>query len=109
MAPQYIHKSILITKFGLFDWIVMLFGMKNAINIVFRTMTKVFGTYMDKILKFFVDDLNVHNLNWEEHLKHLQYVLMRLKEVNFKLNPNKCEFTNSKLAFLGHDVSREGT
>jgi len=64
---------------------------------------------MNKFLKVFVDDLNVHNLNWEEHLKHLQYVFMRLREVNLKLNPNKCEFANSKLAFLGHDVNQEGT
>jgi len=87
----------------------MPFGMKNATNIVSKTMTKVFRTYMDKFLNFFVNDLNVHNLNWEKHLKHLQYVLMRSREVNLKFNPSKCEFANSKLAFLGHDISQEGT
>jgi len=87
----------------------MPFGMKNVISTFYRTMMKVFGAYMDKFLKVFVDDLNVHNLNWEEHFKHLQYVLMNLREVTFKLNPNKCEFVNFKLAFLGHDISRKGT
>jgi hypothetical protein len=104
-----VHKSILITKLGLFDWIVMTFGMKNATSTFSRTMTEVFGTYMHKFLKVFVDDLNVHNLSWEEHLKHLQYVLMKLREINFKLNPSKCEFANFKLAFLGHEVNQEGT
>ncbi len=39
----------------------MLFGMKNATNTFSRTMIEVFGEYMDKFLKVFVDDLNIHN------------------------------------------------
>lgn len=42
---------------------------------------------MDKFLKVFMNNLNVHNMSWEEHLEQLWYVLMRLKEVNLKLNP----------------------
>jgi hypothetical protein len=44
------------------------FGMKNATNTFSRTMTEVFGQYMDKFLKVFVDDLNIHNMIWEDHL-----------------------------------------
>jgi hypothetical protein len=87
----------------------MPFSMKNGTTTFSKTMMEVFGSYMDKFLKVFVDDLNVHSLNWGEHLKHLQYIIMRLKEVNFKLNPNKCEFAKSKLVFLGHEVNRKGT
>jgi len=79
---------------------------KNATIIFFHTMmTEVFGANMDKFLRVFVDDLNVHNLTWEEHIKHLWYVFMRLKEVNLKLNPNKWEFEKTNLTFLGHVVS----
>jgi hypothetical protein len=70
----------------------MPFGMKNAINTFYRMITKVFGAYLDRFLKVFVDDLNVHNLTWEKHLEHLHYVLLRLREVNLKLNRGKCEF-----------------
>ncbi len=70
---------------------------------------EVFGAYLNKFLKVFVDDLNVHSLNWEEHLEHLCFVLLKLKEVNLKLNPGKCEFAKISLAFLGHVVSRDGT
>jgi hypothetical protein len=83
--------------------------MINATSTFSITMTEVFGTYMDKFLKVFVDDLNIHSLSWEEHFKHLQYVLMKLREVNLKLNPNKCEFARFKLAFLGHEVNQERT
>jgi hypothetical protein len=65
----------------------MPFGMKNPTNTFAKMMTEVFRTYMDKFLKMFVDDFNIHSLTWEEHLEHLHFILMKLKEVNLKLNP----------------------
>jgi hypothetical protein len=59
-------------------------------------MTKVFGKYMDKFLKVFVDDLNIHNMTWEDHLHYLHFVMMKLREVNLKFNPNKHEFDKNK-------------
>jgi hypothetical protein len=68
MSLEDVKKTALITKSSLFDWNVMPFGMKNATNTFSRTMTKVFRQYMDKFLKVFVDDLNIHNMIWEDHL-----------------------------------------
>jgi hypothetical protein len=56
LAPKDVHKFALITKSGLFNWIVMPFGMENATNTFSKTMTKDFGAYMDKFFKVFVDD-----------------------------------------------------
>jgi hypothetical protein len=56
-----------------------------------------------------VDDLNVHNENWAEHLQHLDAVFFKLKEVNMKLNPSKCCFAARSITFLGHVVSHQGT
>lgn len=63
---------------------------------------------MDKFLKVFVDDLNIHIMSWEKHLEHFLLVLMKLKEVKLKLNFNKCEFLKTNIGLLGHVVSREG-
>jgi hypothetical protein len=63
MAPKDIRKSTLIIKSGPFHRTVMPFGMKNATNSFFRIMTKVFCEYLDKFLKVFVDDLNIHSHN----------------------------------------------
>lgn len=110
MAQKDIYKLVLIMmKSGLFDWTIMPFGMKNATNSFLKTMIEVFNVYLDKFLKVFVDDLNVHCLSWEEHLKHLHYVLLHLKEVNLKLNLGKCDFAKFSLSFLGYIVSRDGT
>ncbi len=91
----------LITELKLFD-IVMSFGIWNVINMFLMTMMEVFKTHMDKLLKVFINDLNVHNMSWEEHLEHLQYVFTRLMKMNLKLNLEKCEFVESNLTFLSH-------
>jgi hypothetical protein len=59
--------TTLITKIGLYEWMVMLFGLKNATNTFTKTMSKVFKELGDKFLKVFVDDFNVHIKSWEEH------------------------------------------
>jgi hypothetical protein len=50
-------------------------------------MSLVFKELRDKFLRVFVDDLNVHSESWDDHLRHLEAVLSKLREVNLKLNP----------------------
>jgi hypothetical protein len=109
MAHEDMGKIALITKSGLYDWTVMPFGLKNATSTFTRTMTEVFKDLGNSFLKIFVDDLNVHNEKWQDHLQHLGAVLSRLREVNLKLNPSKCCFAARSIMFLGHVVSKEGT
>jgi hypothetical protein len=109
MTPEDMGKTALVTKSGLFQWIVMPFGLKNATSTFVRTMTEVFKDLGNSFLNFFVNDLNVHSEEWQDHLQHLEAVLSRLKEVNLKLNPSKCCFTAGNVVFLGHVVSKEGT
>jgi hypothetical protein len=74
---QYIVFITRIHTIGcMFEWTIMPFGMKNATNTFSKTMTKVFGEYLNKFLKVFVDDLNIHSHSWEQHLEHLCFVLL---------------------------------
>jgi hypothetical protein len=108
MAPEDMKKTALVTKTGLYDWTVMPFGLKNATNTFTKTMSLVFRDLGDKFLKVFVDDLNVHSEYWEDHLRHLEAVFSKLREVNLKLNPGKCCFAAESIVFIGHVVSKEG-
>jgi hypothetical protein len=72
-------------------------------------MSEVFKDLGSKFLKVFVDDLNVDNESWGEHLQHLDMVLCKLRELNLKQNPNKCCFAAKNITFLGHVVSESGT
>jgi len=102
-------KTALVIKSGLFEWTVMPFGLKNATSTFTWTMTEVFKDVGDSFLKVFVDDLNVHSEEWQDHLQHLGVVLSRLREVNLKLNSSKCCFVATSVVFLGHVVNKEGT
>jgi hypothetical protein len=77
----------------------MPFGLKNATSTFTMTMSTVFKELRDKFLKIFVDDLNIHSENWEEHLQHLDAVFFKLREMNLKLNPSKCCFAAKKSHF----------
>jgi hypothetical protein len=109
MALEDVRKTTIIMKVGVFDWNVMHVGMKNATNLLSRMTIEVFGEYIDKFLKMFVDDLNIYIMTWEEHLEHLSFMLLKLREINLKLNLGKCEFTNTCVGILGHIVNKEGT
>jgi hypothetical protein len=71
-------------------------------------MFEVFKDLGSAFLKVFVDDLNVHSETWDDHIRHLDAVLNKLRGVNLKLNPSKCCFDAKSITFLGHVVSREG-
>jgi hypothetical protein len=100
MAPEDMGKTALVTKSGLFEWTVMSFGLKNATSTFARTMTKVFKDLGNSFLKIFVDDLNVHSVEWQAHLQHLEAVLSRLREVNLKLNLTLFALTKKDVDFI---------
>jgi hypothetical protein len=99
MAPKDMKKATLITKTRQYDWIVMPFGLKNATSTFVKIMSTIFKELGENFLKIFVDDLNIHSENWEEHLQHLDVVFFKLREVNLKLNPSKCCFVAKKSHF----------
>jgi hypothetical protein len=109
MALEDMKKTTLITKTRLYDWTVMPFGLKNVTSTFTKTMSEVFKDLGDKFLKVFVDDFNIHIESWKEHFQHLEVMFFKLKEVNLKLNPNKCCFVTKNITFLGHVVNKEGT
>jgi len=92
MSLDDVKKTTIITKSGLYDWNVIPFGLKNATRTFSKTMAEVFKDWTNQFLKVFVDDVNIHNQTWEEHLKHLKVVLTQLREVNLKLNLGKRSF-----------------
>jgi len=109
MLLDDIFKIAVITKSGLYDWNVMPFRLKNATRTLFRTMVKMFKDYTYQFLKVFVDDVNIHNQTWEEHLTHFMLIFTQLQKVSLKLNPRKCSFGAQHIVFLGHVVTQQGS
>lgn len=104
--PEDIPKTAIITPFGLYEFPVMTFGMRNA--------AQTFQRYMDKAMRglpfvfAYIDDLRVASKNLNEHKEHLRIVLERLREYGLQINLNKCEFGKSEILFLGHIFDKDG-
>ena len=63
------------TRYGLYEYIVISFGLANALAYFMYMMNKVFMEYLDKFVVVFVDDILVFSKIEEEHVMHLRLVL----------------------------------
>ena len=75
IRPSDVPKTALITKYGLYEFMVMSFGLTNAPAFFMYLMNIVFMDYLDKFVVVFIDDILVYSQNEEEHEEHLRKVL----------------------------------
>ncbi len=88
------------------EWLVMLFGLKNAPIFFQRVMDQVFDRAY--FLKCYIDDVLMHSKGFLQHLAHLEELFKRLHEVNMKIHPKKCEFVVTLVVYLGHRIFPNG-
>ena len=108
MDPEDQEKTAFTTPFGLYEWTRMPFGIANAPAHFSRLMQYVMHDHLFQILLVYLDDVLVYAGDFDEHLHRLQSVMDRLKEVNLKLNPEKCKIMSSQVTFLGHVLTSDG-
>jgi hypothetical protein len=93
---------------GLFGWIVMTFGLKNAGATYQRAMNYIFHGLIGKIVEIYVDDVVIKSLDHESHLADVRKTLKCTRKHGLKMNPNKCAFGVSARKFLGFLVHEGG-
>jgi hypothetical protein len=108
IQPSDIPKTTFITKYGLYEFIVMSFGLTNAPTYFMYLMNIVFMDYLNKFVVVFIDDILVYSQNKQEHKEHLRKVLQRLRYCQLYAKLSKCEFWISEVMFLGHIINQEG-
>ena len=86
---------------GLFEWIVMTFGLKNVGATYQRAMNFIFHEFIDKVVEIYIDDLVVKSEDFTKHLADLRKVLECTRKHGLKMNSNKCAFGVSAGQFLG--------
>ncbi|XP_058208218.1 uncharacterized protein LOC131321231 [Rhododendron vialii] len=108
MNPDDMEKTAFITPRGLFCYLVMPFGLKNAGATFQRMIYLLFGMLIGEIMEAYIDDMVVKSLKAENHLSHLAEVFAILKKYKLRLNADKCAFGVSSWKFLGYLVTRRG-
>jgi hypothetical protein len=98
-----IPKTAFRTRYGLYEYTVMSFGLTNA-----HLMNKVFMEYLDKFVVVFIDDILIFSKTEEEHEKHLRMILEKVRSNQLYVKFSKCEFWLTEVAFLGHVISTGG-
>jgi hypothetical protein len=87
-----VPKTTFSTRYGLYEYLVMSFGLTNAPAHFVYLMNSVFMPKLDKFVVVFIDDILIYSENEEDHAKHLRIVLTRLHEHQLYAKFSKCEF-----------------
>ena len=109
-----IHKSSqLFTAFicyiGIFCWLRVPMGLKNAASYFQRVMaTVVLAGALYIACELYIDDIFVFGKDEDEFVRNLETVFTRLRKHKVTLNPKKCRFGLAAVEYVGHVVSAEG-
>jgi hypothetical protein len=108
IRPEDVPKTAFTTRYGLFEYLVMSFGLTNAPAHFTYLMNSVFMPELDKFVMVFIDDILIYSKNEEEHAKHLLIVLAHLREHQLYAKFSKCAFWLEDIQFLRHVLSAKG-
>nr|KYP33891.1 Transposon Ty3-G Gag-Pol polyprotein [Cajanus cajan] len=93
---------------GVYEWVMMSFGLKNAGATYQRTMNLIFHDLISKFVQVYVDDIIVGSKQKEDHLCHLKLAFERMRKHGLKMNPLKCAFGVTTGEFLGFVIHQKG-
>jgi hypothetical protein len=105
IRAEDVPKTAFTTRYGLYEFLVKLFGLTNALAYFMNMMNKVFMEYLDQFVVVFIEDILVYSPNEEIHEDHLRLVLQKLRDNQLYAKFSKCDFWLKKVAFLGHIVT----
>ncbi|MBW0529647.1 hypothetical protein O181_069362 [Austropuccinia psidii MF-1] len=102
-ARKYLR---IIVCCGLYEYLRMPLGIKNAPSHFQRMMNEIFPEELSEVwLIIYIDDIIISSKTWEEHMNRLSRVLTKIQSENMKISSNKGNFGFKELKALGHVVS----
>jgi hypothetical protein len=108
IRPSDIPKTAFSTRYGLYEFMVMSFGLTNALAYFMNLMNKVFMEYLDRFIVVFIDNILIYSKSDSDHEEHLRLVLQQLWDNQLYAKYSKCEFWIDEVPFLGHIISNGG-
>ncbi len=108
ISPEDVPKTAFRTPIGHYQFKVLCFGLTNAPAAFQSAMNNVLGPYLHDFVVVYLDDALIFSKSAQEHLKHIELVLSKLREHRLYANAKKCEFFKPELRFLGHIIGKDG-
>ena len=108
MAAKSREMTAFSTPWGLFEFIMMPFGLSTAPSVYSRFIAAVLNPLGDRGLAVYLDDILLHHMKLSDHLKKMEEVLEKHKESGIRLKPSKCELFQTEIQYLGHKLSKDG-
>lgn len=105
VKKEVYRKRLFLMHDSHYEFLVMLFGLTNALAIFQSLMNEIFQPDLRQFILVFFHDMLIYNLNLSLHCQHLRLALQIL--ILF-VNKKKCTFRQAELAYLGHLISRHG-
>jgi hypothetical protein len=90
IRPCDIPKTVFSTRYGLYEFLVMCFGLANAPAYFMYLMNSVFMTELDKFVVVFINDILIYSKNEKEYAKHLRIILQQLRDHKLYAKFSKC-------------------
>ena len=108
MDPADKHKTEFSTDNGHYEFNRMPFGLKGAPATFQRLMDRVLVGLQGVELFVYIDDIVVYASTLDEHDQQIFRLFKRLSEAGLRLQPEKCSFLSTEVAYLGHVISADG-
>lgn len=103
-----IPKTAFVTKYGLFEYTTMPFGLCNAPATFQRVMEIALAGLQWTTCLIYLDDVLIFGRTFNEQIERIKAVLEKIRAANLKLKPSKCHLLQEEVGFLGHVLSSDG-
>ena len=108
MKEGHEEKTAFLTRYGLFEYTVMPFGLCNAPSTFQAFINDVLRQYLDEFCSAYLDDILIYSNSLGEHIQHVGKVLSQLQSTGLFLDINKCEFHVTQVKYLGLIITTDG-
>ncbi|QSZ28681.1 hypothetical protein DSL72_003181 [Monilinia vaccinii-corymbosi] len=108
MNPASEEYTTFCTRYGLYKYKILPFGLTNGPAIYQRYMNDILFDYLDVFCTAYLDDILIYSENEEEHEEHVKLVLTRLENAGLQADLKKCEFNVKRTKYFGFIISIEG-
>src|SRR6185369_4220019 len=108
IRKENIPKTAFSTRYGLYEFTVMSFGLTNVLAYFMYLMNSIFMEELDVFVIIFIDNILIYSKTKEDHARHIHIVLQKLREHRLYAKFSKCEFWLEEIYFLGHVLSKDG-